>query len=224
MLKASPKIVGTTLMGLLLLPTASLAETAFISDELLVPLRGGPSGSHRILHRGLPSGTELTILSVDEEAGFTQVRTPRGTEGWVRSQYLLAEPIAKIKLVSANREIDRLKRALTEERNKNATLSNANQAQQNANQQGSERISQLEQELARITELSASAVETHEENLRLKDTNQRLIDELDDTADERNRLEANETNTARMMGAGFVLLGLIFGVLIKSRPRRSSWN
>ena len=57
---------------------AAVGDVNYISDVLTVPLRSGPSTAHRILHRGLPSGTQLTILAVDEEAGFTQVRTASG--------------------------------------------------------------------------------------------------------------------------------------------------
>lgn len=53
------------------------AATVYISDELTVPLRSGPSGGHRIIHRGLPSGTQMEILDVNEEAGFTRIRTAR---------------------------------------------------------------------------------------------------------------------------------------------------
>ena len=45
-----------------LLPPSTWAATAYISDELTVPLRSGPSGGHRILHRGLPSGTVLEVI------------------------------------------------------------------------------------------------------------------------------------------------------------------
>ena len=42
-----------------------------------------PSTAHRILNRGLPSGTPLEVLSIDEASGFAQVRTENGTEGWI---------------------------------------------------------------------------------------------------------------------------------------------
>ena len=85
---------------------AALAETVYISDELTVPLRSGPSNGHRILHAGLPSGTQMEVLGEDEAAGFTQIRTTRGTEGWIRTQYLVREPIAKMRLAAAQRELN----------------------------------------------------------------------------------------------------------------------
>lgn len=202
----------------------AVAETAYISDELTVPLRSGPSGGHRILHRGLPSGTQLEILSEDTDAGFTQIRTTRGTEGWIRSQYLVREPIAKIRLAEAQRRISQLQRSLEQQRSENQNLAANNASQAQANQQGESRISELEQELAELQRISAGAVQTHEENLQLQAVNQRLQDELDDISEERKMLEDNTQNQGIMLGAGFILLGLIAGVLIKSRPQRSAWN
>ena len=75
--------------GLLISATVE-AETNYVSDNLSVPLRSGPSNAHRILHRGLPSGTALEVLGRDEESGFTQIRTNNGTEGWLPTQYSIA--------------------------------------------------------------------------------------------------------------------------------------
>ncbi len=209
---------------LTLLPAQGYAATAYISDQLTVPLRSGPSGGHRILHNGLPSGTVLEVLSVDEEAGFTQIRTQRGTEGWLRSQYLVQEPIARARLAEALRRITRLEQNVKDANGRVQELTNSNRAQNAANEAGSAKVSELEAELARITEISASAVATHEENLQLKATNERLKDELDDVAEARDVLAENEANQGLMLGAGFVLLGLIAGVLIKARPQRSAWS
>ena len=74
------------------------ADTVYIRDTLYVPLRGGQSTEHRILHRGLRSGTELERLETSEDTGYTRVRTPDGLEGWLQTQYLVEEPIASTRL------------------------------------------------------------------------------------------------------------------------------
>ena len=216
-------LVATLLLGTLLSPQAS-AETVYISDELTVPLRSGPSGGHRILHRGLPSGTALEVLSVDEEAQFTQIRTQRGTEGWIRTQYLVSEPIAKIRLAGAEQRLARLRSELQEKNDTIAELTSTTRDQASANSRSSEEINGLKTELERIQRLSATALETHAENERLKEINARLLDELDDVSEARDRLQDNATNQGIMLGAGFIFVGLIAGVLIKSRPQRSAWS
>src|SRR5262245_66422391 len=94
-----------TAIAILLTATPLWAATMYISDQFTVPLRRGPSNSHKIVNAGLPSGMPLEIISEDKEAGFTEVRTPNGTEGWVPTQYLTEEPIARDRLTVANRRV-----------------------------------------------------------------------------------------------------------------------
>ena len=212
-----------TIVAFLAIPQA-FANTVYISDELTVPLRSGPSGQHRIIHAGIPSGTQLTTIGENADAGFTQIRTQRGTEAWVRTQYLVSEPVAKLRLASAQREIAQLRQRIARSDERIKELTSASQSQASANQASSQEISQLKSELDRINAISSGALETHEENLQLKDVNARLRDELDDISEERNLLLDNAENESLMLGAGFILLGLIAGVLIKARPQRSAWS
>lgn len=207
-----------------LLGAMAQAATVYISDELTVPLRSGPSGQHRILHAGLPSGTSMEILSVNDTAGFTEVRTSGGTEGWIRSQYLVTEPIAKHRLNEALRQADRLQRELAQAKSQASDLASKGREQAQTNAQDQARIEELQQQLTDLQRISAGAVAQNDENRKLLEINQRLQDELDDIAEERNRLADNAENQAILIGAGLILLGLIAGALIKSRPQRSAWS
>ena len=206
------------------LASATHAQTVYISDELTVPLRSGPSSQHRILHRGLPSGTVMEKIDEDSDAGFTQIRTQRGTEGWIRSQYLVAQPIARVRLEQAQAQLTRLREQLNTVQAQNSELNQSNSNAQNADEQNRARIATLEEELAEIRRVSASALETAQENRLLNETNVRLRDELDDLAEAYDRVESNARNQALMIGAGLVFIGLIAGVLIKARPQRSAWS
>lgn len=213
-----------TLIAFLLVSQTATAATLYISDQLTVPLRSGPSGAHRILHKGLPSGTELELISVDEAAGFTQIRTNRGTEGWIRSQYLVSEPIAKARLAGAQRALSQARAELAEEQAKVAELTRSTREQGSTNTTSQRRIADLEAELKEIKRISTGAIEEHAANQKLIEVNARLKDELDDLAENRARLEDNAENEAIMIGAVLVILGLLAGVLIKARPQRSAWN
>ncbi len=204
--------------------TGALAETAYVSDALTVPLRSGPSNAYRILHRGLPSGTQLEVLQRDADSGFTQIRTSRGTEGWIPDQYLVSEPIAKHKLVAANREIEQLQARLRQHEER---LSNLGQAKTSADQTNSTleaQVATLETELAEIKRISAGAIDEHANNLRLNELNERLRDEIEALVRERDTLKDNVQQRWLLIGAGLVLLGLALGFVIKARPRRSAWS
>ena len=220
----APVISIMTILLLAITSSAVRAQTVYISDELTVPLRSGPSGQHRILHQGLPSGTVMEKIGEDADAGFTQIRTQRGTEGWIRSQYLVSEPIARVQLQRAQAQLTRLREQLNSVQEENSQLNQSNNSAQNADQQNRARIAELEEELSEIKRVSASALETAQENKLLNETNIRLRDELDDLAEAYDRVEANAQNQALMIGAGLIFIGLIAGVLIKARPQRSAWS
>ena len=200
------------------------AQTAYISDNLTVPLRSGPSNANRILHRGLPSGTELEILSRDEDSGFVQIRTTRGTEGWLPEQYLLDEPIARDRLIIANRRIAELSGTLNQQRSQLSSLNRDKGQTDQSNTSLQRQVKTLERELAEIKRVSAGAIELNESNERLNVLNERLRIEVDDRVKEVSNLEDNAQQRWLMIGGGLVLVGLILGVIIKSRPRRSAWN
>jgi len=200
------------------------AETMYISDSLTVPLRSGPSNSHRILHRGLPSGTALEVIERDEESGFAHIRTARGTEGWLPMQYLVAEPIARDRLEQANTRIAQLDAAEVELREQLAISGRDQRQSQQTNTQLNSQITNLEAELEEIKQISKGAIEEHASNLRLMDLNARVREELDDLVAERNALEDNLQQRWMLIGGGLVLLGLVLGTIIKARPRRSGWS
>ncbi len=221
----------TLLVAILLFETflwateaSAQASTVYISDKLTVPMRSGPSNAHRILHRGLPSGTRLEVVSVDEQAGFTQIRTERGTDGWIRSQYLVSQPIARDRLRDAKAEIQRLTRRIAQISEQLASArSTGTNAQSSVNSLAVDK-KRLEIELAEVKRVSAGALEEHQENLQLESLNARLRAEVDDLVAANRRLESNLQERWLMIGGGLVFAGLIAGVAIKARPRRSGWS
>lgn len=213
----------TAAAGLAQAPSVA-AETAYISDELTVPLRSGPSNAHRILHQGLPSGTQLEVLERDADSGFAQIRTRRGTEGWIRGQYLVDEPIAKHRLVAANRQIEQLQSRLSTHEQRLSSLGAQKSSAEQTNDNLQNQVAVLEKELAEIKQISAGAIDEHATNLRLNELNERLRDEIETLVGERDALKDNAQERWLMIGAGLVLFGLVLGIVIKARPRRSAWN
>ena len=205
-------------------PANSHAETAWISDNLTVPLRSGPSNAYRILHRGLPSGTRLEVLSRDADSGFVQIRTQRGTEGWLPAQYLVSQPIARDRLEAANRRIEELSRTIAEQKARLAELADGKRESDQNNAVLNRKVKALEQELAEIRRISAGAIAQNETNRELLALNERLRAEVEELITTIADLEANVQERWLLIGAGLVLLGLALGVAIKARPRRSAWS
>ena len=203
---------------------AAVGDVNYISDVLNVPLRSGPSTKHRILHRGLPSGAKLTILATDEEASFTQVRTNGGMEGWVRSQYLIGEPIARVKLIAAEKRLQSLKAKTDKEREARVSLQSEYKETEANNRALNSQVQALAKKLAELKRISADPINEHARNVELTQQNQRLVGEVDELSSKTRRLEDNVQLEWLLYGGALVLIGLILGVAIKARPRQTSYS
>ncbi|MDR4488004.1 MAG: TIGR04211 family SH3 domain-containing protein [Nitrospirales bacterium] len=203
---------------------AAVGDVNYISDELNVPLRSGPSTAHRIIHRGLPSGTKLTILAIDEEAGFTQVRTDSGTEGWVTSQYLTGEPIARIKLASAEKRLQNLKADIDKEREARATIQSQYKETEGTNQTLHSQVQALSKELADLKLVSADPIKEHARNVELAEQNARLATQVEELSSKARQLEENVQLQWLLYGGGLVLIGFILGVILKARPKTTTFS
>lgn len=205
-------VLGLLLAGTSVFCVPAPAATLYISDQFTVPLRRGPSNSHRILHQGLPSGTALEVLGTDDAAGFTQVRTSNGTEGWIPTQYLSSQPVARDRLAAADRRVETLE----------AQLKSLRQSDGRANDLAKQ-TDKLQAELTEIRRISATSIANHEENQQLKSSNETLQKQVTQLTERVRQLERNVTLKWLLAGGALVLLGLLIGAWIKSRPKRSSW-
>lgn len=73
------------LIGLLILPAASVAETVYVSEDFEITMRTGPGSDRKIISL-VQSGKALEILEKGEE--WSMVRDHNGKEGWVLNRYL----------------------------------------------------------------------------------------------------------------------------------------
>ena len=203
---------------------AEVGDVNYISDVLNVPLRSGPSNAHRILHRGLRSGTRLTLLATDEEAGFTQVRTDSGMEGWVRSQHLVRKPIARVQLATAQTRLQKVQSEIDQERKARATIQAEFKKAEANNRTLNSRAKALAKELDELKRISADAINQHARIVELTQQNERLHDEVGELSSTTQRLEANVQRDWLLFGGTLVLIGLFLGVMIKARPRQTSYS
>ncbi len=205
-------------------PLAAVGDVNYISDVVNVPLRSGPSTAHRILHSGLPSGTHLTVLATDDEAGFTKVRTDGGTEGWVTSQYLIGEPIARVKLTAAEKRLQSLKAEIDKEREARASIQAEYKEAETNNHKLNSQVQDLAKELAELKRISADPIKEHARNVELTQQNTRLVSEMGELSSTVRRLENNVQREWLLYGGALVVIGLLLGVAIKARPRQTSYS
>ncbi len=187
------------------------AETVYIRDMIYVPLRGGQSNEHRILHQGIRSGTILERSEVNEETGFSRVTTPDGLEGWIQNQYLVTEPIAKDQLRDLQAQFANLQMDYeTAEQYLETEIQTATAAKETIATLESERAA-LSKELSRITELAANVIDIDQQNAALQTEISTLNQQIDDLVTVNSNLRETANQTWYMIGAGTIFLGLILG-------------
>lgn len=224
MIKRFKNLFAVFIVYTLTLPTASLAQDLYISDQLLVPVRKGQGNQFAILHKGLPSGTKVTL--VERDTNWSLIQTAGGITGWVRNQYLLENPTANVSIVRVRENLASTQAENEQILAENARLTQAledTQAELNLVQQASTNTSS---ELAELKEISASAVQSYEQVQTLAKEIQLLQTENDVLIAEKERLERSERTTFFFYGALAVFLGVLIAVIVpklRTNKRNNGW-
>lgn len=216
-------MVLAPLFGANVAHAVAAGDSVFVTDQLRVPLRSGGSPEYRIINF-LPAGTAMTVVRISSDEKFAEIITQRGTEGWVETKDLVSQPIARDRLAAAEAEarrvrgqFDKLRADLNAARESGNETSASNSALQR-------QVESLEEELAEIKRISAGAIEANDARDKLTALNERLRVEIESLHAEKVRLEDNNQQRWMLIGAALVFGGLLIGLFVKSRPRRSGWN
>lgn len=211
---------------LLVLLPAAFARTVYIRDDLYVPLRGGQSGEHRILHRGVRSGTPLELLEQNDATEYSRVRMPDGLEGWIQTQYLVDEPIARDLLEGAQAEL----RALQATHQQTLIrLADAEALAKDLTTRYDATQLQLEQaneELDQIRALAANVIQIDEQNAALASERESLEQQIDELMVANDRLTDSAAREWFVRGGAVVLVALLIGLWIGRRiyhNRSTGW-
>ena len=208
-----------------LLAGPALAQTRYITDRYEITLRTGQGTSYQII-RMLPSGTRVEVLNDDPESGWSQVRLPNGTEGYVLTRMLMTEPAARDQLAATRRQMQDLR-------------SMANQASAELEQRTAERDDLAEQlaavgaerdrlatELDEVRRVSANALALNNQNRQLQERLDAARESATALEIENEALVRNENQRWFLIGAGVLGGGILFGLIAPRlrRRKRSQWS
>jgi len=199
------------------------AETQYVSDKLRITLRTGQGTEFQII-RALESGAKLEVLE-QNESGYTNVKTEDGTEGWVRSQYLIPEPIAQQKLDKVQIQLEKYKTQLDALKTERVELRKQRKELSETKSSLSEKSSTLESELARLSKVAAKPILLDKENRTLQQENVKLGKDLQMIHQENQVLKDQSNREWFIAGAAVLLGGILFGLVIpKIRfSKKPSW-
>ncbi len=194
----------------------------WVSDQFEITMRTGKSSRQSIV-RMLKSGTRVELLEVDNDAGYSLVRTGSGAEGWVLNRYLLKSPPARVRLPDLESRLQKTEQDRDKLRQQVRSLQQERQELQNQVERLDGSSQDLQQQLNEIRQLSAGAIQIADQNKRLKQQSietERMLEEL---KAENARLGSRSDQRWFLAGAGSVIVGMIIGLIIpRIRWRRKS--
>lgn len=199
--------------------SSAFAEDRYVTDIIYIPLRSDKDNQATIIKNSLATGTRLRLIREEEDVNknkWSQVITSEGIEGWVRSQNLIAEPTAAMKLA-----------ALTSGPTDMVELQKQNIALKNELDSLKATHQSLAKELDDIRKSPTSDINLEQENQNMNRINQSLQVERDLLKAENDRLQKSDANHQRIYGGALILAGVLLSFLLQllgKRKRRSEWN
>ena len=192
-----------------------------------MPLRSGAGNEYRIIHRGLISGTRLSVSRTSGDGEWTEVTSDAGLTGWIRSQYLMSEMPAQQRLSVATRKIEKSGEESADLSTQLKTLETEREdlvVRLDASENGLELV---RQELHQLKQISGKAVQLDTSNRRLVEEAENLRSEVEMLQAEKQRLTDKLDSEDFMNGTLAVLLGVIIALvaprLAPKRRKNSSW-
>lgn len=203
------------------------ADIRYVSDKQYVPLRSGPNNTYRIIHRGIPTGTEMTVLESNKETGYSRIRTAKGTEGWILLQYLMKQKPAVMKLGKIEQDNTQLSKQKNDLSQKIRGLNKDNQVMKEQLIESQSRLRSTAAKLSEIKRVSENALTLDKNNRKLTRDNELLKSQLELVDADNDRLRKSEQNEAFLNGALAVLIGVMLTLLIPrvwpKKRQNSEW-
>lgn len=212
----------------ILVSSATLAQDVrYISDKQYIPLRSGAGNDYRITHRGLPSGTRLTVKQLSDDGDWAQITTDGGTSGWMRAQYLMTQAPAETKLEAAVQQAEKATAASAELQAQLAQLEAERGELLGAVTDTDSQLESTVDELTKLKQISGKAVQLDQDNQRLVVETETLRSQAEMLQAENQRLQDKIDSEDFLNGALAVLLGVIITLVVPrlwpKRRKSSSW-
>lgn len=204
---------------LLLSYGAVSAETLYVTDNVKLTLRSGPSMEYKIL-AVIESGEQLEMLKSGDE--WSYVKFGDDKEGYVLTRYLTPDPTHNVKLSqleTRHKELTQQAAALLEE---NTLLKNENQSLNSIAETNAKELKKLHEDYEKLKAESA-------EFLTLKSKYETAAAELAQQTQKADKLESEMGNLAMsqyirwfLAGSGVLVAGFFIGYSARRQRRRSS--
>lgn len=219
-------IVSVVFLTLASFSAPLYAKTAYVSDQLKIPMRSGASNGHRIV-TFLRSGTQLTILDTSANDKYTEVETSNGKSGWVLTEDLMDTASGRARLAVSNKKLSESKSKLDELKGTVSELKAEIKQLKNNNSDLQNERTNLSNSLEDLKITAANPVALSKKNKQLKKelekarANEAMLDE------DNKKLRSSVMQEWFVIGGAVSIGSLILGIIltrINWRRKRDSWG
>ncbi len=214
----------TFAMLLLLFATPALAETRYVSDQLIVTVRSGKGNDFKILET-VPTATPVKI--VEEGKHYVKVITPKGTEGYISRRYISKQLPKKTQIKQLNQELTRLQQQLTTQQQNINGSKNEVGAHKTQIKELTAQLSKTRQEFKNVSADYKALLNTSENVLNISAENKQLIEETNLINSELLVLREENKNFHRsnmiqwfLAGGSVFFGGWLIGKISRKKQRR----
>ena len=211
--------IWMVLIGLLIPPAASVAETVYVTEDFEITMRTGPGTDRKIISL-IKSGKALEILDKGEE--WSNVRASNGKEGWVLNRYLTASQPSAMVLDQVRQDYDVLTAKFEDLKAKFGEVD----AQKKASDAD---LSQSNQDRDELSTAYKKLKKESSEFLKLKQRHQQVTADLEAEKTRSAKLDEENMQMKRsriiqwvLTGGGIMLVGFFIGLFSSSRSKSRS--
>jgi len=208
------KVLACLLLSLATVNIAH-AKTAYVTDQCEFTLRSGESERSKIV-KMLNDGMPVNVLGDNTENGYTYIQTATGSEGFILTRFLSAQPGSRSQLETAMKKLE-----VIQEENK--ALKGAQATSETV---GKER-DKLSAELAELQQTSSNAIQLKQQRDQLQERVIAVERELQQLKRENQALTDSTNQDWFLYGGGLSLFGVLLGFILPKlswRRRSSGWD
>jgi SH3 domain protein len=215
--------IPLVLIALLIPLSQAIAETRYVSDQLVVTVRSHKGDAYNALE-SLITDSPVEILSEDKT--YVKVRTNKGTEGFIRKQYITKKLPKAIQIKRLQAELTQLKQTLSktqkssEQSQKSASIqqSQVDELRNNLSQT-SQKLEKISADYQRLLKDSENVLQVSNENEQLSEQNNQINSELAILRDENQSFHRSNMIQWFLAGAGVFLGGWAIGKISRKKQR-----
>ncbi len=207
------------LLALLIgIPAIAVAETAYITEKLEIPVRSGESREYRII-RYLQAGAQVEILET-YESGYTKIQDERGREGFVLGRYLVDRAPSFVIAGRLEAEVAKQKKTITRLRQNIKALTSQNESAGESVKSVKDQLAKKEAELNEFLATAGDSITMRNRLVALETERQVLLADNETLRAEKLAAGDDSSKTWFALGALTLVAGWLVGLLMP-RVRRA---